>query len=134
MLTIPLEKLAFIVEKAREFDGEIAPPNEDEASNLTDDDVGMTEVLNDTPDNPAEQELTGALASLNEDEKTELLALLWVGRGDFDVAEWQDALDEAASATDERQVRALKGVPLLADYLAEGVEKLGYSVEDIEPG
>src|SRR5258706_3275907 len=115
MLTIPLETLAFIVEKAREFDGEIAPPNEDEASNPLDDEAGMTEVLNDTPDNPAEQELTGALASLNEDEKTELLALLWLGRGDFDVTEWQDALREAAPATDERKSRAIKAGPMISD-------------------
>ena len=28
--------------------------------------------------------------------------------------------------------RYLLGLPLLADYLEEGLEKLGYSVEDIE--
>ena len=48
MLTIPLEKLAYIIEKAREFDAEM-PSDAEEGSNAADDEW---EILLDTPDNP----------------------------------------------------------------------------------
>jgi hypothetical protein len=37
MLTIPIETLAYIVTKAREFDAEVPPVNEDSGSNPSDD-------------------------------------------------------------------------------------------------
>ena len=43
MLTIPLEKLAFIIIKAREYDVEDSPVDVDSGSNPTDD--GATDVL-----------------------------------------------------------------------------------------
>ena len=48
MLTIPLEKLAYIIEKARKFDAEM-PSDAEEGSNAADDEW---EILLDTPDNP----------------------------------------------------------------------------------
>jgi len=50
------------------------------------------EILFDYPDDPTVEEIRGFLESLNEDEATELLALVWVGRGDFDVDEWEEAV------------------------------------------
>ena len=37
MLTTPLEKLAYIITKAREFDVEVPPVDEDSGSNPSDD-------------------------------------------------------------------------------------------------
>ena len=37
MLTIPLEKLAFIIIKAREYDAEVPPVDEESGSNPSDD-------------------------------------------------------------------------------------------------
>ena len=58
MLTIPLETLAYIIEKAREFDAEV-PSDAEEGSKAADDDE--REILLDTPDNPTEQELRDAI-------------------------------------------------------------------------
>ena len=127
MLTIPLEKLAFIIEKAREFDAEVDPVDENSGSNQADD-AGVA-ILEDTPDNPVLEELTDALDGLNVDEQDEVLALTWVGRGDFSRAEWCDALRQAHQARNARETRYLVGTPMLGDYLAEGLEELGYSLD-----
>ena len=131
MLALPLHKLAFIIEKAREYDAEIpADPDAASGSNPTDD--GSREVLADTPDNPTEQELRDAIDGLNVDERQELLALLWLGRGDFDAEDWPDALRQARETMDANETEYFLGTPLLADYLEEGVDALGLSLEDFE--
>lgn len=128
MLQTSLEQLAYIVEKAREFDAETEPVDRDSGSNPSDDrDVA---ILEDTADNPTQQELAAALDSLHEDQRAELLALMRVGRGDFDAGEWREALAQARDAHDEQQAGHLMGTPLLADYLEAGLDALGYSLAD----
>src|SRR5215469_2573491 len=86
ILTIPLEKLAYIIEKAREFDAEV-PSDVDEGSNAVDDDE--RQILLDT------QELRATIDDLNIDEREELLALVWLGRGDYDAENWPEASRQA---------------------------------------
>ena len=132
MLKIPLEQLAYIVEKAREFDEQTAPVDSDSGSNPSDDnDVAILEA---TPDNPTQQELVGALDALDEEQRVEILALVWLGRGDFDRSEWRDALVQAREVHNERETDYLIGTPLLADYLETALDTLGYSLEDFEKG
>ena len=58
------------------------------------------EILLDTPDNPTEQELRDAIDGLGPPERQELLALMWLGRGDYDAESWPEAL--RAGARDAR--------------------------------
>ncbi|HUC71707.1 MAG TPA: DUF3775 domain-containing protein [Stellaceae bacterium] len=133
MLTIPLEKLAYIVEKAREYDAEVpVDPGATEGSDAADDDE--RQILLDTPDNPTEQELRDAIDGLNVDEREELLALLWLGRGDYDAQSWAEALRQARDTRTTTETEYLLGTPLLGDYLEEGVEALGLSLEDFDRG
>jgi hypothetical protein len=130
MLKIPLEQLAYIVEKAREFDAETAPVDSDSGSNPSDDnDVAILEA---TGDNPTEQELVAALDMLDDEQRVEILALMWLGRGDFDREEWSEALTQAREVHNAKETSYLIGTPLLADYLETGVDLLGYSLEDYE--
>jgi hypothetical protein len=132
MLSTPLEQLAYIIEKAREFDEETAPVDTGSGSNPSDDsDVA---ILEDTPDNPTRQELVAALDGLDDDQKIEILALVWLGRGDFAATEWRDALAQAREIHDATETEYLLGTPLLADYLEEAISALGYSLEDYEKG
>ena len=132
MLTIPLEKLAYIVTKAREFDAEVPPVDEDSGSNPSDD--ADRDVLEATADNPTRQELVDAINGLGDPERIELLALTWLGRGDYSTEEWREALEEAGRIHDEKETDYLIGTPLLADYLEEGLSQLGYSLEDFGIG
>jgi hypothetical protein len=133
-LTIPLETLTYIIEKAREFDAEVAPVTPDEASNPTDDGAGTVEILEDTVGNPTAEELASALEALNDDQRDEIVALTWVGRGDYGTDEWGEALGAAHERHNGEEARYLMGTPLLADYLEEGAAQLGYSREDLEIG
>ena len=132
MLNIPLENLAFIIIKAREFDAEVPPVDEDSGSNPSDD--AEWDVLQASTDNPTYQELVDAINGLGDPERIELLALTWLGRGDYAKEEWRDAVEEARRIHDEKETQYLIGTPLLADYLEEGLSQLGYSLEDYEIG
>lgn len=127
MLKIPLEQLAYIVEKAREFDAQTAPVDSNSGSNPSDDsDVAILEA---TGDNPTRQELRAALDGLDDDQRVQILALTWVGRGDFDREEWRDALVQAREAHNAAETDYLIGTPLLADYLEAALDVLGYSLD-----
>ena len=132
MLKTSLGQLAYIIEKAREFDAETAPVDGGSGSNPTDDDA--VAILEATADNPTRQELTAALDLLDDEQRIEVLALMWLGRGDFDTGEWRDALAQAREIHDARETSYLLGTPLLANYLEEALAALGYSLEGQEKG
>jgi hypothetical protein len=133
MLVLPLDRLAYIVAKAREFDAEV-PADPDAATGSDPPDDDEREVLLDTPDNPTEQELRDAIDGLGPAERQELLALTWLGRGDFDVDTWPEALRQAGETADANLTDYLVGTPLLGDFLEEGASALGLSLEDFERG
>jgi hypothetical protein len=84
--------------------------------------------------NPIREELIAALDALNEDQKIEILALTWLGRGDFEKGEWHAALAQARDIHNTAETEYLVGTPLLADYLEEAIATLGYSLENYENG
>lgn len=75
--------------------------------------------------NLTEEELRELINDLNVDEAAELIALAWVGRGDYDASEWKDAVRAARERTNKRTAKYLLGMPLLADWLEEGLEAIG---------
>jgi hypothetical protein len=79
----------------------------------------------ESSDNLTEEELRELIDDLNVDETAELVALVWVGRGDYDAAEWADALAAARERANKRTAKYLLGMPLLADWLEEGLEAIG---------
>jgi hypothetical protein len=131
-LNISLEKVCYIIVKAREFDAKVDPVDVDSGSDAIDD--GEREILEDYADDPTFTELRSAIAGLNEDEIIDLIALAWVGRGDFEGSEWEDARALASERHRQRSARYLTGMPALGDYLEEGLDALGYSCEDFEIG
>jgi hypothetical protein len=129
-LFISPEKVVFLIEKAREFDVKDTPTKRDPGSNPSDD--KMIEVLEDHPDDPVLLEIAGLINSLNEDEQIDLVALMWMGRDDYTAEDWNEVRAEAARAHNEHTARYLAGTPLLADFLADGLDSLGYSVAELE--
>ncbi len=128
MPTIDPDKVCWVILKAREFDAKTAPVEEEPGSNPIDDD--MREVLEDLPDDPVEEELEAFIDGLNEDEQVELVALAWVGRGSFSAEEWPEAVAEARRAHNDRTAEYLLGMPLLSDYLLEGLASFGLGCDE----
>lgn len=126
-LSIPSDKLCFIVEKAREFDVKDEVTDPDDASNPTDD--AMIAVLEDHKDDPVVKEITSVIHDMSIDEQVDLVALVWLGRGDGTLAEWGELRAEAARAHNKRTASYLLGMPLLSDYLEEALSQFGISIE-----
>jgi hypothetical protein len=129
-LNISLERLCYIIVKAREFDAKVEPMDPDPGSNPSDD--GMRVVLEDYNDDPTLAELRDAIDSLDDDEVVEVIAMVWLGRGDFNREEWADALALARERHNARSAAYLVGIPNLGDCLEEGASQLGLSIEDYE--
>ena len=132
VLSISPEKVCFIIVKAREFDAKDAVTDPDPGSNPTDDREAA--VLEDHEDDPVVEELTGFIGALTEDEQIDLVALAWLGRDDFAASDWDAVREEDASAHNDRTASYLLGMPLLGDFLEEGLSLLGYSCEEFEIG
>jgi hypothetical protein len=128
-LEIAPEKVAYIIFKAREYDAQVPPVLPEDASGS---DGEPKDVLVTRPDNSTSRELAAFINGLNEDEQAHLVALAWLGRGTFEPEEFDEAVATARAEHVNSTASYLMGMPLLANYLEDGLEKLGYSVEDIE--
>ncbi len=71
------------------------------------------------------RELRAAIRELNQDEAAELVALMWIGRGDFDASEFAVAVEEAKSRTDIKPWRYLLDRPMLGEWLEDGLQAIG---------
>jgi hypothetical protein len=131
-LEIGLDKVCFFITKARELDVQEAVVEEDYGSNPIDE--GFREVLEAYADDPTFEELKDYIDGLNNDEKCELVALAWLGRGDFTADDWGEAVRTAHARHTGPTSLYLLGMPLLGDYLEEGLNALGLSCVDIQPG
>lgn len=128
MLSFNPETVCFIISKAHEFhvkEGVVIPEVPDSPA----DDWGR-QVLADHVDDFSYQEMLYAINDLESDQAYELLVLMWLGRGDYEVEEWEDALRDAQESWDGQTISNLIATPLLADYLSEGLDLLGYSCEE----
>lgn len=129
-LAISAAKVAAIIAKARQFDVKDVVTDPGTSSNASDD--AMLSVLEDHRDDPVQSELTAIIRGLNEDEQIDLVALAWLGRGDGDLADWDDLRAEAARAHNRRTAEYLLGMPTLGDDLEEALGQFGRSVEEFE--
>ena len=131
---IPLEvepaTVAFLIAKARAFDAKVAPADRDTVSQPGEDEDH--DALEDYGDDPVGAEIREIIQDLAEDQQVELVAMTWVGRGDFSAEEWQDAVESATERKTGPTADYLLGMPLLGDLMEEGFVALGYTLEDFE--
>ena len=127
-LDLPTDKIGFIILKAREYDAKEADGDPDEGSNPADD--GQTDVLMDKADDPVREELAGAIDELNEEQRSRLVALAWLGRGTYDMGEWKDAVATARNEHGKRTAQYLLSLPLLGDYLEDGLAMFDEGIVD----
>ncbi|MPZ35452.1 MAG: DUF3775 domain-containing protein [Rhodospirillales bacterium] len=129
-LTISSESVCFIIVKAREFDAQDVVTDPDSGSNAADD--KMASVLEAHSDDLTQKELVAFINALSDEEQADLVALLWLGRGDGTLEDWDDLRDEAQRQHNDRTAAYLLGEPLLSDHLEEGLSQFGFSCEDFE--
>ncbi|WP_295445490.1 DUF3775 domain-containing protein [uncultured Thiodictyon sp.] len=128
MLHIPLDTICYIIAKAREFQSK--------------EDV----VIPDVPSSPSEDwalqilahhggdytlmEFVECIGEMNQRQRSELIALMWVGRGDYTIEDWESAVDDAIGDYSVRAAQYLIAHPMVSDDLEEGLIAHGYSCEE----
>ncbi|SEP86990.1 Protein of unknown function [Ectothiorhodospira magna] len=117
-----------IVSHAREFHAQEDVMLPEEPDNQNDD--WIDEALAEHADNPVYLELKNTIDELEPELQANLVALMWMGRGDYTEDEWELALQEARDNWTPRTADYLLATPMGADYLAEGLAMLGHSCED----
>ena len=127
-LSISPEKIFFVISKSRQSDSEAGGGGIVQDSG--DDDVSYgSRGRGEATDR---SELAGFIRDLNMDEQIDLVALMWLGRGDGDLDNWRDLRAQAAQAHNRRTASYLIGTPMLADYLEEAMSLFGRSFEEFE--
>jgi len=129
-LTIAPDTVRLIIEKARAVSAAVNEDYEDGAEHEVElgDDARDTHhhdgLAEEETEDQTEKELRQIVRELNVDEAAELIALTWIGRGDYEAAEFADAVAEARQRN-YRPARYLLGMPMLGDWLEEGLEAIG---------
>lgn len=128
MLHIPLDAICYIISQVREFQAkeEVVIP-EDPASPAED---WALQVLADHSGDYTLTELLGYIGEMNQRQRAELVALMWVGRGDYAIEDWESAVDDAIGDYSLRAAQYLVTHPMAADNLEEGLIAHGYSCQD----
>ncbi len=75
-------------------------------------------------------ELKSLIRDLEPDQQLQIIATMYLGRGDFKINEWADALEQANTIPVESRADYLISKSQLADYLEEGLTILGYSCDE----
>ncbi|MBV9076238.1 MAG: DUF3775 domain-containing protein [Methylobacteriaceae bacterium] len=124
-MDIALDKVCELILRVREIDVKEGDTDPDSGSNPTDD--GAADVLMAGADDATEEEVREFIAGLNDDERTDLVAITWIGRGDFEPEEWGEALRTARERATLSTADYLLGIPNIGDLLDEGLAALGRS-------
>ncbi len=134
-LLTPLETLCRIILRARENEAQVPAQDPDEdpedVDDLDDEGGEALSVLEDELNSGVEEELRAILDDLADDQVAETLALAWVGRGTYDVSEWDEAFAEANDVDPESAIDELMDMPLLAGYLDAGLAAFDFSCDGI---
>jgi Protein of unknown function (DUF3775) len=125
MLDLNTDTVRFIIDKSRQFQSRESMSGAEEPSSPDDDERQRTPT--DQLDDDSYGELVSTINDLEPDQQVSLVALMWLGRGDYTLDEWDDALAEAADAYNARSADYLIATPLLSDYLEEALAMHGYS-------
>jgi hypothetical protein len=129
-LPINVDKVCHVVVKARQFDVKEGVVESDYGGNQIDDE--FRPVLADSPDDPTYAELRAFIRALSSDERCALIALMWIGRGDYGPSEWNDAMELARREHELQADEYLLGTALLPDLLEEGLAAFDENCTDFE--
>lgn len=122
-LSLPSGYLERLIVRARALQSREAEVDPFPASNPADD--NMHDALQDTRGDLSREELRQELQGLTERAQAELVALMWVGRGDEEPGNWEAVVEMARGRTELPTPKYLLGEPLVGEYWSEGAEKLG---------
>ncbi|GJE56182.1 MULTISPECIES: DUF3775 domain-containing protein [Methylobacterium] len=124
-MDLAVDTVTEIVLRLRAVEVKEGPTDPDSGSNPIDD--GATDVLTSGTEDATETEVRGMIRGLDDDRRAELLALLYIGRGDMDAQDWDGAVAFAREreAAGDGAVKELLRTPDAGNLLEEGLDALG---------
>ncbi|HEX9490369.1 MAG TPA: DUF3775 domain-containing protein [Stellaceae bacterium] len=127
-LGINPEKVCAIIEMGRELAGlELSTAGD---GTTTGDDSPLETLLEPREGkDPRRREMVRYVGALDAEEQGNLLALILLGRGDFSLDEWEDALIAARDSIEDKSADFMIGDPALPGYLLEGLDAFGESCD-----
>jgi hypothetical protein len=132
-LRISTEKVCQFIEAAREVAGKVPSTAGDHTTTGDDSELATIEEYPEEEDpfdgDDRRREMVEFIAGLNVEEQTDLLALIWLGRGDYDISEWDAAVAEAEGRIAARDPDYMIGDAALPQYLGDGLEAFARSCD-----
>lgn len=129
MLTIPLDRIAAIVATARDCERMGEASEDDELEDREDDERagGLGATL-------ARNRLLKLISALDRAELSEVLALTWMGRGDFEPEALPEAIRQAGRIISVHPAQYLANLPDLAEHLKNALGALGVRLGEYAGG
>lgn len=131
-LSLNPEFLRSLILKLRALMAQEGMVSPDSGSNASDDEA--ISVLQDDPGNLTRAEIIAQIEDLEPDQQAELVALMWIGRGDMEPEEWSEAMKLAEELKSGPTSAYLLRHPQVADDLDEGVDRLFDGSDLMETG
>lgn len=129
MLQVNPETVCRLIELAQSYHVKEQTAFPEDGGNAVDD--WSQQMLADHKDSSGYDEFASIINDIDEDQQQEVVALLWVGRGDYTVEEWDSVLQQAKEQWTPDTARYLIDHPLLADYLRDGLEQHGHTCQEL---
>ena len=119
-LELNRDTVQFLIDTVHEFHSreDVMFPEEPESAN----EDWSRQMAIDYGGDPYYVELKSTIEDLEPDQQISLVALMWLGRGNYTLDRWDTALEQAEYSWNDHTADYLIGTSLLADYLAEGLE------------
>jgi hypothetical protein len=126
-LRISTEKVCDFIEAAREVAGKVPSTAGDHTT--TGDDSKLVTIEDYPGEDDRRREMVEFIAGLNVDEQIDLLALIMLGRGDYEIDDWEVAVAEAQGRIAARDPDFMIGDAALPEYLGDGLEAFDKSCD-----
>ncbi|MEX2353351.1 MAG: DUF3775 domain-containing protein [Gammaproteobacteria bacterium] len=127
-LDLNSETVCRLIALAREFHAQEEVVIPEEPGNPGDD--WARQVLASHGDDATFQEFKSIVLDLEPDQQYQLVVLMWLGRGDYSMDEWPEAIEYAAENSSPATAQYLIAHPMVAEYLTDGLQIFGLDCEN----
>lgn len=122
-LSLSHDRIASLIVRVRALMAHEETASPGSEAKPSDDD--STALLQETDDDLSRDSLMEDIESLDTEKQAELVALMWLGRGDAEPDDWDSLYETAYERHETPTAEYLLGHPLLAEYWAGGLDALG---------
>ncbi len=130
-ITLNPEFLQMLILKTRAAWAQVGHISDDEG-NLADDESGG--LMRGERRGLSDQELIDLIEDLEPDQQAELVALFWIGRGDLEPEEWDDAISLAYGRHNGSTADYLLSHPHLAAHWDDALDRIFDGTSVVESG